>query len=53
MIKNKDTTNGEYYVAPTYNYLIKRKLKIGIFMFNQHYPIGTPEQLKDFLKNEN
>ena len=53
MIHKKDTTNGEYYVAPTYNYLIKNNYKIGIFMFNQHYPIGTPEQLKYYLENAN
>jgi hypothetical protein len=53
MISNKDTTNGEYYVAPSYNYLINSGYKIGIFMFNQHFPIGTPEQLKNYLNNEN
>jgi hypothetical protein len=40
-------------VAPTYNYLIQKKYKIGIYMFNQHFPIGTPEDLKNFLDNEN
>lgn len=53
MISKKDTTNGEYYIAPSYNYLIKKKYKIGIHMFNQHFPIGTPEDLKRYLKNEN
>jgi dTDP-glucose pyrophosphorylase len=53
MISNEDTTNGEYYVAPSYNYLINNGYKIGIFMFNQHFPIGTPEQLKNYLDNEN
>lgn len=49
MFTNKDTTNKEYYVAPTYNYLIKNGYKVGIFMFNQHHPIGTPEDLKKYL----
>jgi NDP-sugar pyrophosphorylase family protein len=53
MVKQNDTTNGEYYVAPTYNYLLKTGHSIGIFMFNQHFPIGTPEQLNYFLQNEN
>lgn len=50
MYKNKDTTNGEYYVAPTFNYLIKNGDRVGIFMFNQHHPIGTPEDLTKYLK---
>jgi dTDP-glucose pyrophosphorylase len=50
---NNDRTNNELYVAPSYNYLIKNKYKIGIYMFNQHFPIGTPEDLKKYLKNEN
>ncbi len=53
MTKNNDRTNGEFYVAPTYNYLINKDYKIGIYMFNQHFPIGTPEDLKNFLENEN
>ncbi len=53
MIKKNDRTNNEFYVAPSYNYLIERKYKIGIYMFNQHFPIGTPEDLKNFLENEN
>lgn len=50
MVKRKDTTNGEYFVAPSYNYLIAKEYKVGIFMFNRHFPIGTPEQLRKFLK---
>ena len=50
MVTRKDTTRGEYYVAPSYNYLIEKDYKIGIFMFNRHFPIGTPEQLRKFLK---
>lgn len=48
-----DTTNDEYYVAPSYKYLINNHYKIGIFMFNQHFPVGTPEQLRKYLDNEN
>jgi NDP-sugar pyrophosphorylase family protein len=56
MIKNNDRTNNEFYVAKTYNYLIKSKKTI------KHYPIkksdffslGTPEDVKKFngIKNE-
>jgi NDP-sugar pyrophosphorylase family protein len=53
MVKNEDKTNGEYYVAPTYNYLIKNNQKIGIYLFNQHFPIGTPDDLKKYLQNGN
>lgn len=56
MFNNKDITHGEYYVAPTFNYMIKENQRIGVFMFNQHYPIGTPEDLNKFLekkRNEN
>ena len=53
MFRKNDTTNGEYYIAPSYNYLIEKNYKIGIYMFNQHFPIGTPNDLKEYLENEN
>lgn len=53
MKSNNDTTNGEYFIAPSYNYLIKEGYKIGIFMFNEHFPIGTPDDLKNYLEYEN
>lgn len=52
MVHNNDKTNNEFYVAPTYNYLLRESYKIGIYMFNQHYPIGTPEDLKKYFENE-
>lgn len=54
-IKNNDRVNNEFYVAPTFNYMIKDNKKIGIYHIpnQQHNPIGTPEDLKNFLrKNE-
>jgi dTDP-glucose pyrophosphorylase len=45
MIKAKETYNNEYYIAPTYNYLIKEGKKVLPFFYNMHYPIGTPEDL--------
>jgi dTDP-glucose pyrophosphorylase len=50
MIEAKETYNNEYYVAPTYNYLIKEGKKVLPFFYNMHYPIGTPE---DLLKYQN
>lgn len=56
MIRNNDRINNEFYVAKTYNYLIKNKKII------KHYPIkkggffslGTPEDVKIYngIKNE-
>lgn len=48
--------NGEFYVAPTYNYLVRKgytvvPYHIPKFMFNS---VGTPEELIQYLeKNEN
>lgn len=53
MKSKNDSTNGEFYVAPTYNYLLNKDYKIGIYMFNQHFAIGTPQDLKIYLENEN
>ena len=53
MYAKKDTTKGEYFIAPSYNYLINKDHKIGVYMFNQHFPVGTPEDLKIYLENEN
>ena len=53
MIMNNDRTNNEFYIAPTYNYLIKDGYKIKVYNINskEHIPIGTPEDLEKF-KNE-
>jgi len=52
MLANNDRVNNEFYVAPTYNYLIKNNCKIGVYMFNRHYPVGTPQDLQRFLKDD-
>ena len=54
MIKNGETTNGEFYVAPTFNQLCKDRIKIntlnvgedGVGMFG----LGTVPDLLNFLK---
>lgn len=50
MIEANDRYNNEFYVAPTYNYLVKRGKKILPFFYNLHFPIGTPDDLENYLK---
>ena len=55
MIKSKDKApNGEYYVAPTYNYMIKDGLKVGYYHLRPktHFSLGNINDLNYFLKNE-
>ncbi|CAN2170690.1 RfbA dTDP-glucose pyrophosphorylase [Candidatus Nanopelagicaceae bacterium] len=55
MISNNDRTNGEFYVAPTYNYLIQK----GITVETEHvgnvedsvHGLGTVDDLLIFLEN--
>jgi NDP-sugar pyrophosphorylase family protein len=56
MIRLKDTApNGEYYVGPTYNYLINRGVSVGVYHIpnEQHHAVGTPEDLAKFVELEN
>lgn len=53
MIECNDTApNGEFYVGPTYNYMVKQGLKVGIHHIPnyQHNPVGVPEDLNSFLQ---
>lgn len=54
MIGKKDTApNGEYYVGPTYNYMVKHfGRRVGIHQVPtwQHNPVGVPEDLNSFLQ---
>jgi dTDP-glucose pyrophosphorylase len=50
MKRNKDNVNGEYYVAPSYNYMIQRGMKVMPYAFNMHYPIGTPKDYETYKK---
>ena len=55
MIEKNDTApNGEFYIAPSYNYMIQKGLKVGVYHIpnEQHWAIGTEEDLvKYFLYN--
>ena len=46
MIEADDRTNGEYYLAPVYNYL---KGDVTHFPVNKMIGMGTPEELKATL----
>lgn len=51
MISANDRTNNEFYIAPTYNYMIKKNQKVGIFHIpnEQHNPIGTTQDLELYI----
>jgi HAD superfamily hydrolase (TIGR01509 family) len=53
MIVNQDKTNNEYYLAPTYNYLIKHNKKIISYEIptSSFWGLGTPEDYQLFLDN--
>lgn len=46
--------NGEFYIGPTYNYMIKQGLEVGIYHIpnEQHHAVGVPLDLENFLKYE-
>jgi dTDP-glucose pyrophosphorylase len=46
--------NGEFYIAPTYNYLIKSGKTVGIHHIpnEQHHAVGVPVDLERFLKHD-
>jgi dTDP-glucose pyrophosphorylase len=48
MIIAGEKYNNEFYIAPTYNYLVKNGKKILPYFYNLHFPIGTPEDLKKY-----
>lgn len=53
MIANNDRAiNGEFYIGPSYNYMIKTNKKIGIFHIPecQHNAVGTPDDLREYLR---
>ena len=51
MIKDGKKFNNEYYVAPCYNFLIKKGKKIKVVMVTSNWVMGTPAELEDFIKN--
>lgn len=53
MISNNERYNNEFYIGPSYNYMIAKNLSVGIYHIpNQQYiPVGIPEDLELNRKN--
>lgn len=55
MIDRDLRVNGEFYVAPVYNQLIKKGLKVGCYNIGEEakgmYGLGIPEDLELFIKH--
>lgn len=54
MIIENDRVNGEFYTCPTYNYLIRRGRRVGVFNIEstEMHGIGTPPDLESYLKSQ-
>ena len=50
MIAKNLRANNEFYVCPVYNENIARGDRIGIWSPDEHWPIGTPEDLEIYIK---
>jgi len=50
MIEENDRTNGEFYVAPVYNYMIRRGKRIRLSRPRFVHGLGTPKDVLKFLK---
>lgn len=52
MIKANDRTNDEFYVAPTYNYMVRRNRRVGYLNIGAEragmYGLGVPEDVEYF-----
>ena len=53
MIEENSRTNGEFYVAPVYNWAIRDGKKISISQVDKIYELGTPEYLERYLSENN
>jgi len=49
MIEENDRTNGEFYVAPVYNYMIRRGKRIRLSRPRFVHGLGTPKDVVKFL----
>ena len=49
---NDRAPNGEFYIAPSYNYMIDQGYDIGIFHIpiEQHHAVGVPVDLERYIK---
>lgn len=53
MIKDNKRYNNEFYVCPVFNEAIADGKKVKVFMVSKMWGLGTPEDLKHFLENNN
>ena len=53
MIEKDIRINNEFYVCPVFNLAIKDGKRIQAFKIEKMWGLGTPEDLKTFLQNEN
>lgn len=49
MVSKNDRVNGEFYIAPVYNYAIKDGKKIAPIFVRKMHDLGTPEALDKYL----
>ena len=52
MIEKDIRVNGEFYIAPVYNELIKDGKTLIPFYVHEMWGIGTPEDLRHYLENK-
>lgn len=54
MMLLNDRTNNEFYIAPSYNYMISKGQRVGIYHIpnQQHYAIGTTQDLENYIEME-
>ena len=50
MIADDFKINNEFYVAPTYEYMLSDGKRIKNFTIEKFYGLGIPVDLEDFLK---
>lgn len=50
MMSEDVRVNNEFYVCPVYNWNIARGDRIGIYEPQEHWPIGTPEDLRHYIR---
>lgn len=52
MISRNIRVNNEFYVCPVYNFNLMMGHKINTYHINNHWPIGTPEDLHMYLQEK-
>lgn len=50
MISKNDRVNSEFYIAPSFNYMILQEQKVIPYFVNEMASTGTPEDLANYLK---